>query len=150
MANVGDKAPDFTLPSTTGQDVSLKDFRGKKVVLYFYPKDNTPGCTREACSFQNDLSLIKSKGAVVLGVSADSIESHKKFSGKYDLRFPLLSDESKSVIKAYGVWKKKSLYGRTFLGIMRTTFVIGEDGTIEHIFPKVRVDGHSREVVDVL
>lgn len=150
MAKVGDKAPDFTLASTTGQDVRLKDFRGKKVVLYFYPKDDTPGCTREACSFQDDLSLIQNKGAVVLGVSADSVESHKKFSGKYGLRFQLLSDESKSVIKAYGVWKKKSLYGRTFLGIVRTTFVVGEDGTIEYIFPKVRVDGHSREVLDVL
>lgn len=150
MPAVGEKAPDFTLPASTGETIRLKDLRGKKVVLYFYPKDDTPGCTREACAFQNDLSLIQKKGAVVLGVSADDVESHRKFARKYGLRFPLLSDEEKEVIKAYGVWKKKSMYGRTFLGIERTTFLIDEEGTITHVFPKVKVDGHSGEIVDAL
>jgi thioredoxin-dependent peroxiredoxin len=150
MIKPGDKAPLFSLPAGDGTTVRLKDFKGKKVVLYFYPKDNTSGCTREACSFQENLSALKKKGAILLGVSADSIASHEKFAAKYDLSFPLLSDEKKEVLKAYGVWKEKSMYGRKYMGIERTTVVIDEGGKIAHIFPKVKVEGHSQEVLDVL
>ncbi len=145
--NVGDPAPDFTLPAGDGTTLSLKDLRGKKVILYFYPRDNTSGCTREACSFRDDIRKFQRKGAAIIGVSADSVESHKKFAGKFDLPFPLLSDEKKSVITAYGVWKKKSLYGKTFLGIERSTFVIDEQGKIARIYRKVKVDGHSDEIL---
>jgi peroxiredoxin Q/BCP len=150
MLKAGDTAPSFTLPSSDGSEVSLSDFKGKKVVLYFYPKDDTPGCTTEACSFRDDLSAFKRKGAVVLGISVDGIESHKKFVGKYSLQFPLLSDEEKRVVKAYGVWKEKSLYGRKYLGTVRTTFIIDEQGKIAHIFPKVKVDGHTKAVLEEL
>ena len=148
--NVGDKAPDFSLPSTDGNILSLNNFKGKKVVLYFYPKDDTSGCTKEACSFRDNLARVKKKGAVLIGVSADSVNSHKKFTEKYDLSFPLISDEEKSMIKAYGVWKEKSMYGRKYMGIERTTFVIDEKGKIAHIFSKVKVDGHTDEVLEVL
>jgi peroxiredoxin Q/BCP len=147
---VGDKAPQFTLPSGDGKNVSLKEFRGKKVVLYFYPKDDTPGCTSEACSFRDNLGRVKRKGAVVLGISADSVESHKKFIKKYDLPFPLLSDESKKILKAYDVWKQKSFMGRKFMGIERTTFIIDEEGNILRIFSKVKVEGHTDDVLDAL
>jgi len=150
MIKAGDKAPAFSLPSGDGTTVTLKDFKGKKVVLYFYPKDNTSGCTKEACSFQENLSALKKKGAILLGVSADGVSSHARFSSKYDLSFPLLSDEKKEVLKAYGVWKEKSMYGRKYMGIERTTFVIDERGTIAHIFPKVKVEGHTKEVLDLL
>ncbi len=147
---VGDKAPQFTLPSGDGKNVSLKEFRGKKVVLYFYPKDDTPGCTSEACSFRDNLGRVKRKGAVVLGISADSVESHKKFIKKYDLPFSLLSDESKEILKAYDVWKQKSFMGRKFMGIERTTFIIDEEGNILRIFSKVKVEGHTDDVLDAL
>ncbi len=147
MLKIGQKAPDFSLPSADGKPTRLMDLRGKKVVLYFYPKDNTPGCTKEACAFNDGLSDLTKLGAVVLGVSADSVESHTKFAGKYKLKFPLLSDEAKEVIDAYGVWKKKSLYGRTFLGIERTTFLIDESGIIRKIYPKVKVNQHLEEVL---
>lgn len=147
---IGDKAPDFSLLGDDGKEHSLKDFKGKKIVLFFYPKDDTSGCTKEACSFRDNTSLIKKKGAVVLGVSGDSVESHKKFVSKYDLNFVLLSNEDKSVLDAYGVWKEKSMYGRTFMGIERTTFIIDEQGEISHIFPKVKVDGHTEEVLNAL
>jgi peroxiredoxin Q/BCP len=147
---VGDKAPEFTLPSDGGKDISLKDFRGKKVVLYFYPKDDTPGCTKEACSFSENLARVKKKGAVVFGVSADSPASHKKFADKFGLSFPLLSDESKSVIKAYNVWKEKSMYGKKYMGIERTTFIIDEKGSVVHMFEKVKVDGHTDDVLNLL
>ncbi|MBI4418281.1 MAG: thioredoxin-dependent thiol peroxidase [Ignavibacteriales bacterium] len=150
MSTTGKKAPEFSLPDSEGQTVRLKDFRGKKVVLYFYPKDQTPGCTKEACSFNDSLAEYRKRGAVVLGVSADSVESHSKFSRAYGLTFPLLSDGEKKVIKAYGVWKKKSLYGREFMGIERTTFVIDEQGIIRAVFPRVRVDGHAEAVLNVL
>ncbi|HUL43042.1 MAG TPA: thioredoxin-dependent thiol peroxidase [Bacteroidota bacterium] len=143
----GDKAPDFSLPSTDGKTLSLKDFQGKKVVLYFYPKDDTSGCTKEACSFRDNLGRVRKKGAVILGVSADSVDSHQHFRQKFDLPFPLLSDESKLIIKAYGVWKEKSMYGRKYMGIERTTFIIDERGKIAHIFPKVKVEGHTDEVL---
>lgn len=144
---VGQKAPDFTLPSDTGEKISLKDFRGKKVVLYFYPKDDTPGCTKEACSFRDNINQILERQAVVIGVSADSIESHKKFKEKYNLNFPLLSDEKHRVLEKYGVWKERSLYGKKFMGTERTTFIIDENGRIAHIFRKVKVDGHTEEVL---
>ncbi len=148
--HAGDKAPDFSLPSTDGSVISLKSLRGRKVVLYFYPKDDTPGCTKEACSFTENLALVGKKGAVIFGISADSVKSHKKFSEKYHLAFPLLSDENKEMIHSYGVWKQKSFMGRTYMGIERTTFIIDEKGTITHIFPKVKVDGHTEEVLKVL
>ena len=128
---VGQKAPKFTLRNQDGQMVSLSDFRGKKVVLYFYPKDNTPGCTKESCAFRDGLDEIRENGAVVVGVSPDSVASHKNFANKYDLNFPLLSDESKSMLEAYGVWKLKSMYGRTYMGVERTTFIISPDGKID-------------------
>lgn len=147
---VGAKAPDFVLAAHGGKRYSLKDFRGKKIVLYFYPKDDTSGCTKEACSFRDNLSAIKEHGAVVLGVSPDPVSSHEKFSTKYDLNFPLLSDESKKILSEYGVWQKKSMYGRTYLGVVRTTFIIDEKGKISHIFPKVKVDGHVDEIIHAL
>ncbi|MBI5472178.1 MAG: thioredoxin-dependent thiol peroxidase [Ignavibacteriae bacterium] len=145
--HVGDKAPEFKLPDGDGKLISLSDFKGKKVVLYFYPKDDTSGCTKEACSFQENLTRLKRKGAVLLGVSADSQASHQKFASKYELSFPLISDEKKELINKYGVWKEKSMYGRKYMGIERTTFIIGEEGRITHIFPKVKVDGHTEEVL---
>ena len=127
---VGDKAPEFSLPSTDGSIVSLKSLRGKKVVLYFYPKDDTPGCTKEACSFRDNLARVRSKGALIYGVSADSPKSHQKFTEKYDLTFPLLSDESKEMMKAYGVWQQKSFMGKQYDGIIRSHFVIDETGKV--------------------
>ena len=150
MIAIGKKAPSFSLLSTLGRQLALKDFAGKKVVLYFYPKDDTPGCTKEACSFQDNLSSLARLGAVVLGVSADPIASHEKFAAKHKLAFPLLSDEAKRVLEAYGVWKEKSLYGRKFMGIERTTVLIDEQGVVRHIFSKVKVDGHTKEVLDFL
>jgi len=147
---VGQKAPNFTLLSDTGEKISLKDFRGKKVVLYFYPKDDTPGCTKEACSFRDNMNRILERGAVVIGVSADSVESHKKFKEKYNLNFPLLSDEKHKVLEKYGVWKERILYGKKFMGTERTTFIIDESGKIAHIFRKVKVDGHTEEVLKKL
>jgi peroxiredoxin Q/BCP len=150
MLKIGHKAPDFTLVSGGGKTLSLKDFTGKKIILYFYPKDNTSGCTKEACSFENNLKAIKKKGAVVVGISADSVDSHVKFAEKYGLNFPLLSDEKKDVVKSYGVWKEKSMYGRKYFGIERTTVVIDEHGIVQHIFNKVKVDGHTEEVLSLL
>jgi peroxiredoxin Q/BCP len=147
---VGKKAPEFSLRGHDGVEYALKDFKGKKVILYFYPKDNTSGCTKEACAFRDNLSRFKKKGAVVVGVSADSSSSHQKFAAKYDLNFTLLSDEEKSVLNAYGVWKEKSMYGRKYMGIERTTVVIDEKGIVTHLFPKVKVDGHTDEVLKVL
>jgi len=150
MVLVGEKAPDFTLPADDGRPVSLNGFRGKKVVLYFYPKDDTPGCTKEACSFRDNLARVTTKGAVVLGVSRDDAKSHVKFKDKYDLNFPLLSDVDGKVTTAYGVWKKKNMYGREYFGIERTTFLIDEGGKIARIWPKVTVEGHTDEVLAAL
>jgi len=150
MLKIGQKAPDFKLISGDGTALGLNDFAGKKIILYFYPKDNTSGCTKEACSFQEHRSAIRKKGAVVIGVSADSVESHMKFAGKYGLQFPLLSDNKKEMCKKYGVWKEKSMYGRKFFGIERTTVVIDEKGFVQQIFRKVKVDGHTDEVLAVL
>ena len=143
----GDKAPKFTLPSSDGGDVSLKNLKGKSVILYFYPKDDTPGCTKEACDFRDLRKKFQAANAEIYGVSFDSINSHKKFITKFKLPFPLLSDSDKTTAKAYGVFKPKMLYGNSFLGIERTTFVIDPQGKIKKIFPKVKVDGHVEEVL---
>ncbi len=150
MLAVGQPAPDFSAPDDTGRTVRLSDFKGKKVVLYFYPKDDTPGCTKEACQFRDGAAEWRALGAVVLGVSIDSVESHQRFKQKFHLTFPLLSDADKRMVSAYGVWKQKSLYGRTFLGIERTTVLIDEQGRIAKIFPCVKVDGHLDEVLAAL
>jgi peroxiredoxin Q/BCP len=150
MLKEGDKAPDFTAKDDQGNTVSLKGFRGKKVVLYFYPKDNTSGCTKEACDFRDNFARIKRKDAIVLGVSPDSEKSHEKFKSKFDLTFPLLADEDKTLVNAYGVWKEKSMYGRKYMGVERTTFIIDEKGKIAKIFPKVKVNGHVDAVLEAL
>ncbi len=150
MIKEGNKAPTFTLPDGTGKKISLENFLGRKVVLYFYPKDMTSGCTKEACDFRDTHPDFKKLKAVVLGVSPDSIDSHKKFSDKYALPFTLLSDENKKVLEKYGVWKEKSMYGRKYMGVERTTVIIDEKGTIRKIFPKVKVNGHVEEVLKEL
>ena len=147
---VGNRAPAFSLPNEKGQVVKLSELKGKKIVLFFYPKDDTSGCTKEACSFRDGLQAIRKKGAIVLGVSGDSVASHQKFSNKYDFNFPLLSDESKAMIQTYGVWKEKSMYGRKYMGIERTTVLTAQNVTISHVFPKVKVDGHYEEVLKAL
>lgn len=146
----GALAPDFELQDSTGQNRRLSEFRGRKVVLYFYPKDDTPGCTKEACSFRDNLERIANLGAVVVGVSPDRVESHGRFAAKYGLSFPLLADSDARVAQAYGVWVKKSMYGREYMGIERTTFVIDEGGVVRRVFPKVKVAGHVDEVVRAL
>ncbi len=150
MLDVGKKAPDFSLLNQDEKKISLKDFIGQKVVLYFYPKDDTSGCTKEACSFSDDLPKFSKIDAVILGVSPDSVKSHKKFSEKYKLKFDLLADEEKKVVEKYGVWKEKSMYGRKYMGVERTTFIIDENGKIKKIFNKVKVDGHNKEVLEAL
>lgn len=150
MLEVGKKAPDFSLLNQDEKKISLKDFIGQKVVLYFYPKDDTSGCTKEACSFSDDLPKFSKIDAVILGVSPDSVKSHKKFSEKYKLKFDLLADEEKQVVEKYGVWKEKSMYGRKYMGVERTTFIIDEKGKIKKIFNKVKVDGHNKEVLEAL
>jgi thioredoxin-dependent peroxiredoxin len=146
----GSKAPAFKLESDSGEKIALADFAGKTVVLYFYPKDLTPGCTTEACDFRDNLTRLKRAGAVVLGVSKDTVALHTKFKTKHSLTFPLLSDPDGKVCEAYGVWQEKSLYGRKFMGIVRTTFVIGPDRKIVRIFDKVKVNGHVDAVLEAL
>lgn len=145
--DAGDKAPSFSLKDAQGSTVKLSDFKGKPVVLYFYPKDNTPGCTREACDFRDKYSALKKKGAVVLGVSPDSDKSHQKFADKYSLSFPLLIDADHTVAESYGAWGEKTLYGRKFMGLIRSTFLIGPDGKIAKAWRKVKVDGHVEQVL---
>ncbi|MFO0705556.1 MAG: thioredoxin-dependent thiol peroxidase [Nitrospira sp.] len=146
----GEKAPDWSLPDQDGKTVSLKSFKGKQVVLYFYPKDDTPGCTKEACDFRDNIAPIKKTGAVVFGVSFDGQAAHQKFIAKYELPFTLLSDEDKAVAKAYGVYKEKSMYGKKYWGIERSTFVIDGKGIIKAAFRKVKVTGHVGEVLAAL
>jgi peroxiredoxin Q/BCP len=144
---VGDLAPDFSMPTDDGRTISLRDLRGRKVVLYFYPKDDTPGCTKEACSFRDNLPTFANVNAEIIGVSRDDSDSHRAFRDKYGLNFMLASDTDGSVVNDYGVWKEKNLYGRTFMGIERTTFLIDENGKIEAIWPRVQVDGHTEQVL---
>ena len=150
MPGAGDAAPEFTLPSDRGGDVSLESLRGRPVVLYFYPKDDTSGCTTQACEFRDSWAEVQARGAVVLGVSPDSVASHEKFRDKFSLPFPLLADEDHAVAEAYGVWGEKSMYGRKYQGILRTTFIIDPTGRIAHVFEKVKPRGHAAEVLDAL
>ena len=147
MLKMGMKAPDFILSDKDGNKVSLSDQLGKKVILYFYPKDNTPGCTRQACAFASAYEEFKKRGAVVIGISRDSVASHAKFAEKYSLPFILLSDPDLDAIKAYGVWQEKKMYGKTSMGVIRTTFVIDEAGNIERIMPKVKPDTNAQEIL---
>jgi len=150
MLKVGDLAPEFNLPDQNDRYHKLSDYKGKKVVLYFYPKDMTPGCTAQACNLTENIDILKKKGFTVLGMSADPVQKHKKFEEKYNLKFPLLSDTSKDIIDSYGVYGMKKFMGRSFLGIKRTTFIIGKDGKIEHIIDKVDTGDHSRQILDLV
>ena len=145
---IGDKAPLFTGTDQDGKSISLSDFRGRKVILYFYPKDNTPGCTAEACSLRDGQAELQRMGFEVIGVSPDSVKSHQGFIAKHGLNFPLIADADKSIAAAYGVWGEKKFMGRTYMGILRTTFVIGPDGTIEKIFDKVNTKDHFTQIAE--
>ncbi len=146
----GDKAPEFTAKDQNGNAVSLADFKGKTVILYFYPKDDTPGCTAEACSFRDNYQSLLSKGFQVIGVSTDDEKSHKKFETKYSLPFPLIADEDKSIVEAYGVWAEKNMYGKKYMGTVRTTFIINGDGVISHVINKVDTQNSSQQVLDLV
>lgn len=150
MLETGTKAPDFTLQDKDGKDVSLSDFAGKKVVLYFYPKDNTPGCTRQACAFAANYDAFKELDVAVIGISKDSTASHQKFADKYDLPFILLSDPDLSAIQAYDVWKEKKMYGKVSMGVVRSTYIIDENGIIEKAMPKVKPDTNAAEILEYL
>ncbi len=150
MLEVGTKAPDFTLQDKDGKDVRLSDFAGKKVVLYFYPKDNTPGCTRQACAFAAAYEGFKKENVAVIGISKDSAASHQKFAQKYDLPFTLLSDPELAAIQAYDVWQEKKLYGKVSMGVVRSTYIIDENGVIEKVRPKVKPDTNAAEILSYL
>lgn len=150
MLKVGDKAPDFTLNDQSGNSVSLNDFLGKKVIVYFYPKDNTPGCTRQACAFAANYEKYCEKGIVVLGISKDDVKSHERFSSKFSLPFIILSDPELKAIKEYGAWGEKKNYGKSFMGVHRITYVIDEKGYILHVMPKVKPDTNAEEILDFL
>ena len=150
MLEVGTKAPDFTLPDKNGAPVSLSDFLGRKIVLYFYPRDNTPGCTRQACAFAQSYGEFKGKNVVVIGVSKDSVSSHLKFAEKYELPFLLLSDPEHKVIETYGAWQEKKLYGKVSMGVVRSTYLIDEQGVIEKVMPKVKPDTNAAEILAYL
>ena len=150
MLQVGMKAPDFTLPDKDGNPISLSDFTGKKVVLYFYPKDNTPGCTRQACAFASAYEGFRAKDVVVIGISKDSVASHQRFAAKYDLPFILLSDPELQAIQAYEVWQEKKLYGKVSMGVVRSTYIIDENGLIEKVMPKVKPDTNAGEILAYL
>ena len=147
MLEIGMKAPNFTLKDKNGNNVSLSDFLGKRVVLYFYPKDNTPGCTRQACAFAGAYKQFEAKGVEVIGISKDSVASHVKFAEKYDLPFILLSDPDRIAIEAYGVWQEKKMCGKVSMGVVRTTFIIDEDGNIEKVMPKVKPDTNAADIL---
>ncbi len=150
MLDIGIKAPDFTLPDKDGNLITLSDYLGKKVILYFYPKDNTPGCTKQACAFAANFEKFKEIDAVVIGVSKDSVASHAKFAAKYNLPFILVSDSELSAIQGYDVWKEKKLYGKTSMGVVRTTYIINEEGFIEKVMPKVKPDTNAAEILEYL
>ena len=150
MLEVGTKAPEFTLPDKDGNPVSLSDFLGKKVVLYFYPRDNTPGCTKQACAFAASYEGFKAKNVAVIGVSKDSVASHQKFAAKYDLPFLLLSDPELQAIQAYGVWQEKKLYGKVSMGVVRSTYLIDEQGVIARVMPKVKPDTNAADILAAL
>ncbi len=150
MLKIGDNAPSFILEADTGEQINLSSLKGKKVVLFFYPKDNTPGCTKEACSFRDNLKPLLAKNTVVFGISKDSIKSHLNFRTKYNLNFPLLSDPDGKVCAAYGAWGEKKNYGRTYMGIIRKTFIIDETGKIKYIYDKVKPEGHAEDVLSRL
>ncbi|MDP3533635.1 MAG: thioredoxin-dependent thiol peroxidase [Alphaproteobacteria bacterium] len=150
MLEVGQKAPDFKVLNDENKEVSLSDFLGQKIVLYFYPKDDTSGCTKEACNFRDQLPAFQNLKAVILGVSKDNVASHQKFKAKYDLPFMLLADEKLEFCQAYGVWVDKSMYGKTYKGIERSTFLINEKGIIAHIWRKVKVEGHDQDVLKII
>lgn len=150
MLETGTKAPDFSLPDQNGNTVRLSDFQGKKVVLYFYSKDNTPGCTRQACAFAASYEQFKTQNVIVIGISKDSVASHLKFSQKHDLPFILLSDPELQAIQAYGVWQEKKLYGKVSMGVVRTTYIINEQGIIEKVMPKVKPDTNAAEILTLL
>ena len=150
MLEAGMKAPDFTLQDKDGNTVSLSDFAGKKVVIYFYPRDNTPGCTRQACAFAASYEEFRAKDVVVIGISKDSVASHQKFAAKHDLPFILLSDPELIAIQAYGVWQEKKLYGKVSMGVVRTTFIIDENGVIQKVMPKVKPDTNAAEVLEMV
>ena len=150
MVKVGDAAPDFTAADDTGAEFTLGSLRGSKVVLYFYPKDNTPGCTQEACDFRDLSPALTEKDSVVIGVSTDSVKSHQNFKGKYSLPFTLVADPNKEIVNKYGVWVEKKNYGRSYMGVARTTFVIDKEGVVEHVFENVKVKGHAGAVFESL
>ena len=150
MLNIGDLAPDFTLQNQQGNSVSLSDFAGKTVVLYFYPRDNTPGCTRQACAFAGAYEAFRAEDIVVIGISKDSVSSHQKFAEKYNLPFILLADPDRQAIEAYGVWQEKKMAGKTGMGVVRTTYIIGKDGRITHVMPKVKPDTNAADVLSAL
>lgn len=150
MLEIGSIAPDFTLQDQHGNSISLHDFAGKRIVLYFYPKDNTPGCTRQACAFAGAYAAFRDNDIVVIGISKDSVASHQKFAQKYDLPFFLLSDPERQAIEAYGVWQEKKMCGKTSMGVVRTTYIIGEDGRITHVMPKVKPDTNAADVLAAL
>ena len=150
MLKVGDKAPDFTLTDKDGNSVSLSDFLGKRVVVYFYPRDNTPGCTRQACAFAAAYDGFRDNDIAVIGISRDSVASHQKFAGKYNLPFILLSDPELKAIERFGVWQEKKLYGKVSMGVVRSTFIIAPDGTVEKVMPKVKPDTNAAEILEYL
>lgn len=150
MLDAGIKAPDFTLQDKNGENVSLSDFKGQKVVVYFYPKDNTPGCTRQACAFAAKYEEFQKKNVTVIGISRDSVASHQKFASKHDLPFILLSDPELTVIQAYDVWKEKKMYGKVSMGVVRSTYLIDENGIIEKVMPKVKPDTNAEEILSYL
>ena len=147
---IGNKAPAFSLKNTEGKTVKLSDFKGQKVVLYFYPKDDTPGCTKEACAFRDDYAQLQKRGVVVLGVSADDQKSHQRFTQKYSLPFTLLSDPEHTMMEKYNAWVEKNMYGKKYMGVARITYIINEDGKIAHIFAKVKPETHSQDVLQVI
>ena len=150
MLSIGTKAPDFTLQNKSGENVTLSSFLGKKIVLYFYPKDNTPGCTRQACAFAGAYEEFKSRDVVVIGISKDSVDSHQRFAEKYELPFILLSDPELQAIQAYDVWQEKKMYGKVSMGVVRATYVIDENGVIEKVMPKVKPDTNAAEILEYL